>query len=202
MAKPEPYVLPPLPWAPAALTPMIEERVIQIHYNKHHAGYVKGLNTTLEKLEAARAAGDFASVKALSRDLAFHGSGHVLHCLYWKSMRPGGSGEPAGDLRQTLDRDFGSYEKFKAQFLAAAKDVEASGWATLAWEPLGKRLLILQVEKHQNLTVWGAAPVLICDVWEHAYYLKYQNKRPDYVDAWMKIIDWESATARFEAAVK
>ena len=197
---PVPYTLPKLPYAFGALAPAIEEIVVRTHYEKHHAGYVKGLNATLEKLEKARAAGEMSDIKALSRDLAFHGSGHVLHSLYWVSMTPGGTGEPAGVLRATLERDFGSFDAFTKQFLAAAKDVEGSGWAVLAWEPLGRRLLVLQAEKHQDLGVWGVTPLMVCDVWEHAYYVQYMNRRADYVDAFMKLIDWNAVAARFDKA--
>ena len=195
-----PYTLPELPYAYGALAPGIEERVLRVHHDKHHAGYVNGLNTALEKLEKARAAGDMGGIKALSRDVAFNGSGHVLHSLYWQSMTPGGSGEPKGELRKALDRDFGSFAAFPTQFLAATKDVEGSGWGILAWEPIGRRLLVLQAEKHQNLTVWGAVPLMVSDVWEHAYYVQYENRRADYVDAFFKLIDWSATASRFEKA--
>ena len=194
------YELPPLPYGYDALAPQIEERVLRIHHDKHHAGYVKGLNATLEKLSQARQADDFSQIKALSRDLAFHGSGHVLHTLYWQSMAPNPQGKqrgPDGKLAEDLDRDFGSAETFGKQFRAAAKAVEGSGWAVLAHEPLGNRLLILQVEKHQNLTIWGVVPLLVCDVWEHAYYVQYQNRRADYVDNFYQLVDWPAAAQRY-----
>jgi Fe-Mn family superoxide dismutase len=192
------YELPKLPYAFDALAPAIEDRVIRTHYEKHHAAYVKGLNATLDKLEKARAAGDVSNVKALSRDLAFHGSGHVLHSLYWASMKPGGASLPSCRLGVAIARDFGSFAAFSAQFAAAAKDVEGSGWAVLAWEPLGRRLLVLQAEKHQDLTIWGVTPLMVCDVWEHAYYAQYLNNRGGYVDAFMTLVDWKSAAHRFE----
>jgi len=194
--------LPPLPYDYGALAPEIEESILRVHHGKHHAGYVRGLNATLKKLEAARASGDYSGIKALSRALAFHGSGHVLHTLYWHSMKPGAKGEPAGALRKALERDFSSLEAFKAQFLAATKEVEASGWGLLAYEPTGKRLVVLQVEKHQNLTIWGVVPLLVCDVWEHAYYVQYQNRRADYVDNFFKLIDWPAVAERYAAALK
>ena len=203
-SAPEPisYDLPMLPYTYDALAPGIEEQVLRVHHEKHHAGYVKGLNTTLADLELARAAGDFAQIKALSRALAFHGSGHILHSLYWGNMIPGGSPEPRDALRAAIDRDFGSFAAFKAQFLAASKGVEASGWGVLAYEPMGRRLLILQAEKHQNLTVWGVAPLLVCDVWEHAYYAQYKNRRADYVDNFFNLIDWPAVTERCLAAIR
>ena len=201
IAKTKEYELPRLPYGYDALAPQIEERVLRLHHTKHHAGYVRGLNATLAKLGQARAAGDFVAIKALSRDLAFHGSGHVLHTLYWQSMQPSPAGEPAGALRAAIERDFGSLAAFRAQFAAAANKVEGSGWAVLGFEPMGRRLLVLQAEKHQNLTIWGVAPLLVCDVWEHAYYAQYHNRRGDYVEAFCALINWPGAARRFAQAV-
>jgi len=199
--KPQPYALPELPYK--SLEPVIDDATLALHHDKHHAGYVKGANAALEALEKARAAGDFALIKHWERELAFNGSGVTLHNLYWASMCPPECGcKPSAALAEAIEASFGSEEKMLAQFAAATKAVEGSGWGILIWEPTARRLEILQVEKHQNLTVWGGTPILVCDVWEHAYYLKYQNKRPDYVDAWMKIINWEGASKRFEAAEK
>jgi Fe-Mn family superoxide dismutase len=198
--KPQVFSLPPLPYK--SLDPVIDDQTLALHHDKHHAGYVAGANKALEELAKARDAADFALVKHWERDLAFNGSGVALHNLYWVSMWPGGRGKPEGALAGAIDASFGSQAKMLAQFAAATKAVEGSGWGVLCWEPTTSRLVVLQAEKHQNLTIWGVTPILICDVWEHAYYLKYQNKRPDYVDSWVKIIDWESANARFAAAVK
>ncbi len=196
------YELPKLPYGYDALAPAIEEKILRLHHTKHHAAYVKGLNATLAALAKAREAGDLASISGLSRALAFHGSGHVLHDLYWNSMRPGAATQPEGALKAAIGRDFGSAEKLAAHFAAAAKAVEGSGWAILVHEPIGKRLLVLQVLNHQNLTVWGAAPLMVCDVWEHAYYLQYANDRAAYVDAFCKMIDWPGVAKRYEAATK
>ena len=200
MAGPPTYTLPDLPYT--SLEPVIDDATLAVHHAKHHAGYVKGANAAVEALEKARAAGDFALIKNWERALAFHGSGHVLHTLYWTSLWPGGRGEPSDDLAKALDASLGGKDKMLAQFAAATKDVEASGWGVLAWEPVGQRLIVLQAERHQDLTVWGCVPLLVCDVWEHAYYLKYQNKRADYVDAVLGILDWESANTRFAAALQ
>ncbi len=196
------YELPKLPYAYDALAPAIEEKILRLHHDKHHAAYVKGLNATLAALAKAREAGDFGAIGGLSRNLAFHGSGHILHTLYWNSMRPGAATQPEGALKDALARDFGSVEKFMAHFAAAAKAVEGSGWAILVHEPLGRRLMILQVLNHQNLTVWGAAPLMVCDVWEHAYYLQYANDRAAYVDAFCKLIDWPGVAQRYAACTK
>jgi len=199
-SKGGPYKLPHLPYGYDALAPAIEEKILRVHHDKHHAGYVRGLNQTLAALEKARQAGDMSGIRTLSRNLAFHGSGHVLHTLYWNSMRPGAATQPAGALRKAVERDFGSVDKFTAQFAAAAKAVEGSGWAILVHEPMGSRLLVLQVQNHQNLTIWGAVPLMVCDVWEHAYYLQYANNRGAYVDAFCKIIDWPAVAKRHAAA--
>lgn len=190
--------LPPLPYAPEALEPHIDARTVAIHHGKHHAGYVAGFNAALQKLEDARAAGDFQLIKHWSRELAFHGSGHVLHTLYWFNMAPGQSG-PQGDLLKALEKSFGTYEVFEKQFAAATIAVEGSGWGILAYEPFRGYLVVLQAEKHQDQTIWGVYPLLVCDVWEHAYYLKYQNQRGEYVKNFMKVINWKEVQKRFDA---
>ncbi|MBN1345564.1 MAG: superoxide dismutase [Phycisphaerae bacterium] len=191
------YTLPPLPYEYNALEPVLDEKTMRIHHDKHHAGYVKGLNATLQKLEAARKAGDFSAVQALSRALAFHGSGHVLHSLYWENLNPEPS-KPGGALHHAINDQFGGFETMTAQLAAATNTVAGSGWGLLAYEPLGKRLLILQIEKHENQMFCGATPILVIDVWEHAYYLKYQNMRADYVKALMKHVNWDVVTKRYD----
>jgi superoxide dismutase, Fe-Mn family len=188
---------PPLPYPDDALEPVIDSQTIKIHHGKHFAAYVDGLNSTLEKLDKARKDGAFDNIKALSRDLAFNGSGVVLHWIYFNCIGPKAGGEPTGVVADLIKRDFGSYESFWKQFSAASKSVEASGWGILAWEPFSKRLVIMQAEKHQNLASWGAVPIMVCDVWEHAYYLKYQNRRAEYVDNFAKIIDWNKVETQF-----
>lgn len=190
------YVLPELPYDYAALGGLYSDETLRLHHDKHHAAYVKGLNTALEKLQTARQENNYADIKALSKAVAFHGSGHVLHTLFWHSMRPGGAGTTAAALAGAMNDSFGSVQAAQAQFAAAAKEVEGSGWAILAYEPFAQKLLILQAEKHQDLTVWGVTPLLVCDVWEHAYYLQYQNRRADWVDSFMKLANWEFAAQR------
>ena len=191
------YRLPPLPYAYDALEPLYDEKTLRIHHDKHHAAYVKGLNEALQKLEAARKANDYGSIQSLSLQLAFHGSGHILHSLFWHSMSPGKPEVPAG-LAQALSESFGSTANAQSQFAAATKAVEGSGWGLLVYEPLADRLLILQAEKHQNLTVWNTVPLLVCDVWEHAYYLQYQNNRANWVDNFLKLANWPFAANRLE----
>jgi Fe-Mn family superoxide dismutase len=131
----------------------------------------------------------------------FHGSGHVLHALFWNSMTPGGAEVPDG-LGKAMAADFGSVQGAKGHFAAATKAVEGSGWGVLGYEPIGGKLLILQAEKHQDLTIWGVVALLVCDVWEHAYYLQYQNRRADWVEAFLKLANWRFAAARYDTARK
>ncbi|MEM4634046.1 MAG: superoxide dismutase [Candidatus Anstonellaceae archaeon] len=200
----EEYKLPDLPYAYNALEPYIDEQTMRLHHSKHHAAYVAGLNLALKKLEEARSKGDFSSVQALSKLVAFHGSGHTMHTIFWSIMcPPSKSKEPtSGELHSQIVKDFGSLENFKKHFSEAAKAVEGNGWAVLAWEPLGKRLLVLQAENHQKLTVQGSVPLLVLDVWEHAYYLKHQNNRAAYVDSWWNVVNWEEVERRFSFAKK
>jgi len=194
----DPLTLSDLPYGYGALAPVLDEKTLRLHHDRHHAGYVKGLNNALEKLDAARRSEDFSVLKHLERDAAFHGSGHILHTLYWHSLSPDGGGQPRGDLAKAIRKDFGGFDKFKKQFIAASKGVEASGWGIFAYHPLLNKLLILQCEKHQNLTVWGVLPLLVIDVWEHAYYLQYQNRRLEYINRLFDILDWESCGKRFD----
>lgn len=196
------YELPPLPYPADALEPFIDAETMTIHHDKHHAGYVKGLNHALQALfELRSGGGDPALIGHWSRQLSFHGSGHVNHALFWQGMAPaghGGGGMPEGKLMAQIERDFGSFEQFVVHFKAAAKAVEGSGWGWLVWEPIARQLLVLQIENQQKLMMTGVVPILGIDVWEHAYYLRYRNRRAEYVDAFMNIVNWPWAQARFE----
>lgn len=199
--KPGGHSLPPLPYSYDALEPVIDAKTLEIHHNKHHKKYVDDLNKTELALAAARDQGDFTSIKCLEDDLAFNGSGHILHSIYWTIMtNPKAGGSPSAMLSNWINWCFGSFNAFKTQFSEAAKNVEGSGWGILGYNPAFCRLEILQCEKHQNLTQWGVIPVLVCDVWEHAYYLKYQNLRDQYVDAWWDLVNWAEVERRFVKA--
>jgi len=194
------YALPPLPYEYNALEPHIDEATMRLHHGKHHQAYVNGLNKALDSLAAARAAGNYDAVRTLSGEVAFHGSGHALHCVFWHSLRPAAGNPGPGDaIGAALKADFGSVEAFRGHFAAAAKSVEGSGWAILGLEPLSGKLLVVQAEKHQNLTFQGLVPLLALDVWEHAYYLRYQNNRGAYVDAFWNVANWEYAQGVYQA---
>lgn len=194
--------LPPLPYAYNALEPHIDEKTMRIHHDIHHQSYVDGLNKAEKKLEEARKSGDFELIKHWERELAFHGAGHYLHTIFWFIMNPQGGGGPGGELAQQIKQDFGGFDRFKKQFTEAADKVEGGGWAILVWSPRSHRLEILQAEKHQNLSQWDVVPLLALDVWEHAYYLKHQNKRKDYINDWWKVVYWPEVADRFKHASK
>ncbi len=187
--------LPTLPYATDALEPQYDKQTVELHHGKHHAAYVNGYNTALTKLEEARKSGDMALVKHWERELAFHGSGHALHTLFWNSMRPnkmGDENKPSASLTKRLEKDFGTYDAFIKQFSSATAAVEASGWGALAYNKREDKFLVLTLEKHQDLYVTGYEPVLVCDVWEHAYYLKYQNRRADWITAFLQLANWDN----------
>ena len=194
--------LPPLPYPSNALEPYYDQKTVELHHDKHHQAYVNGLNAALAKLEAARAAGDHALVKHLEREMAFHGGGHILHSLFWTNLMPGGGGKPDGNLAIAVDREFSSFAAFDAQMRAATNAVEGSGWGVLAVSATGE-LAVLQVEKHQNQMLPGWVPILVVDVWEHAYYLKYENRRAEFVDAVMNhLVNWAEVGRRYAAVVR
>lgn len=193
------YTLEPLPYAYNALEPYIDEKTMKLHHDIHHQGYVTGLNKATDAVSAAVASGDFALIKHWERELAFHGAGHFLHAIFWKVMGPS-AGRRSSDLEKALVKDFGSFDNFRKYFVASATAVEGSGWGILAYEPMAAKLVILQSEKHSSLSQWTSIPLLVVDVWEHAYYLNYQNKRKDYVEAFFNVVNWEEVSRRYDMA--
>jgi superoxide dismutase, Fe-Mn family len=194
------HTLPDLPYPYNALEPYISEEIMKLHHDKHHRSYVEGLNKAELNLKKSRETNDFSLIKHWSRELAFHGSGHYLHTIFWKNMSPNGGGTPKGLLKGEIEKYFGSFAAFKKQFSEAAKQVEGVGWAILVWSPRARHLEILQSERHMLLTQWDTIPLLVLDVWEHAYYLQYKNKRADYVDNWWNLVNWHDVEMRFEKA--
>jgi Fe-Mn family superoxide dismutase len=195
-----PYVLPDLPYDYAALEPYITGQIIELHHDKHHAAYVKGANTALDKLAAAREANDFESIVGLEKSLAFNVSGHVLHSIYWTNMAPDGGGKPEGELADAIEHNFGSYEGLRNQLTEATTAVQGSGWGALAWDPLGQRLYVEQVYDHQGNIGQAALPLLVIDIWEHAFYLQYKNVKADYVTAFWNLVNWADVARRYAQA--
>ncbi len=202
---PREYSLPPLGYSYDALEPHIDAQTMQLHHDKHHAGYVRKLNKALKQLDEVRRKGspeEYARIRELTDSLAFNGSGHTLHTVFWKNMKKDGGGQPQSTLGRLIDRDFGGFHHFVEHFSKATGTVQGSGWGILSWEPLSGRLLVFGAEKHQNQAMWGSVPLLVLDVWEHAYYLKYQNKRADYVAAFWNVIDWDNVAQRLSMAMR
>ena len=197
------HKLPPLPYSYDALEPVISEYALRIHHDILHQNYVNGLNEAEDHLVEARRANDFDKIKYWERELAFNGSGHILHSIYWTNMAPiGYGGEPGPVTLEHVRKYFGSLDAMKEQFKKATEKVEASGWGIMTWQPTWGRLEILQAEKHQNLTQWSGIPILICDVWEHAYYLDYQSERAEYIDRWWQLINWNDIENRLKMAMR
>jgi Fe-Mn family superoxide dismutase len=193
------YALPDLPYDPAALEPHLSAEIVSLHHGKHHAAYVNGANATLEKLQAARDAGDFTSIVGLEKTLAFNVSGHVLHSLYWQNLSPDGGGKPEGELAAAIDESFGSFDAFKSHLTHATVGVQGSGWGALTWEPNAGRLLVEQIYDHHANVLVNGTRLLVIDAWEHAYYLQYRNVRADYVSAMWDVINWDDVSTRFGA---
>ncbi len=194
------YTLPELQYDYGALEPHISGRIMELHHDKHHGGYVKGANTTLERLEEARDKEDFTRLGALEKALAFNLSGHVLHSLFWQNLSPKGGERPSGELAAAIQRDFGSFEKFRKQLTTAASTIMGSGWGALVWEPLSQRLMTVQIYDHQSNLAQAAMPLLVLDAWEHAYYLQYQNRKADFFEVVWNCWNWKDVAKRFDAA--
>jgi Fe-Mn family superoxide dismutase len=194
------YSLPELAYDYGALEPHLSARILELHHDKHHKAYVDGANKVLERLEAARASGDFGSINQLEKNLAFHLSGHILHSLLWKNLSPDGGEKPGGDLASAIDEYLGSFDQFRAQVTEAATNVQGSGWAALSWEPVGHRLIVEQVYDHQGNIGQGGPPLLVLDMWEHAYYLQYENRKTEWVEAYWNLVNWPDVEGRFEKA--
>jgi superoxide dismutase, Fe-Mn family len=193
------YSLPELPYDYGALEPHLSARILELHHDKHHAAYVKGANSVLETLAQARETGDFGSINQLEKNLAFHLSGHILHSIFWLNMSPNGGGKPEGELASAIDEHFGSYDALRSQISEAASNVQGSGWAALSWEPVASRLIVEQVYDHQGNVGQGGPPLLVLDMWEHAYYLQYENRKAEWVDAFWELVSWDDVATRFES---
>jgi Fe-Mn family superoxide dismutase len=194
------YTLPDLPFDPGALEPHLSARILELHHDRHHAAYVKAANETLEQLQERRANGDFEATSPLERKLAFNVSGHVLHSVLWTNLSPDGGGEPTGTLRAEIDDSFGGFDGFRKQMTQAAATIPGSGWALASWEPMAGRLQVQQVHDHQGEHGQGTVPLLAIDAWEHAYYLQYENRKPDYLEAIWNVVSWPDVQRRYEAA--
>ena len=196
------YTLPDLDYDYGALEPHISGHINELHHSKHHASYVKGANDALAKLADARDKDDYTAILLYEKNLAFNLGGHINHSIWWKNLSPDGGDKPTGDLAAAIDGAFGSFDKFRAQFSAAANGLQGSGWAVLGYDSLGERLLTFQLYDQQANVPVGIIPLLQVDMWEHAYYLQYKNVKADYVKAFWNVVNWPDVDRRFAAAAK
>jgi superoxide dismutase, Fe-Mn family len=191
------FVLPDLPYDYSALEPVISKTIMTLHHDKHHAAYVAGANSALDKLEKARVSGETIDQKSVLKELSFHIGGHTLHNLFWTNMTPISQfKEPSGKLLEKINEDFGSLEQFKKEFSAASLSVEGSGWGALTYSKELDKLIIMQIEKH-NLNFYPSFDLLlVLDVWEHSYYLDYKNDRAKFISEFWKIVNWGEVEKR------
>jgi len=194
------YTLPDLPYDYGALEPHISGRIMELHHGKHHAAYVKGANTTLQRLHDIREKGDFAAISMLEKSLAFNVSGHVLHSVFWTNLSPDGGGEPDGQFGDLVTETFGAFAAFRQQMTEAASTLQGSGWALASWEPVAGRIIVQQVYDHQGNHGQGTVPLLAIDGWEHAFYLQYENRKTEFFEAIWNVVNWANVTERFERA--
>ncbi len=202
------YILNPLPYNENFLEPYMDAETTHLHYTFHHGGAVKAANKDVamikkaldENLPAGQT-GNLETVDYWTKKLSYHFSSHVLHSIFWTNLTNKKT-EPAGDLLKRIEKNFGSYDRLKALIAETSKNVDGNGWGIVAYQPYSDSLTVLQCENHEKLTQWGCIPLLVIDVWEHAYYLKYKNKRTDFVDALFNIINWDNAAQRLDTALK
>ena len=194
------YSLPELPYGYDALKPHISEEQLTIHHDRHHQGYVNGANAILKNLDNARKEDADFDAKSTLKALSVNIGGHILHSLFWPTLAPAGEGgeEPGGVLGDVIEREFGNFDRFKKEFSQAAASVEGSGWAALSYCLQTDRPIIMQIEKH-NTNVYPMFRILmVLDVWEHAYYLDYQNARGKFIEAFWNIVNWDTVNQRLE----
>lgn len=197
------YQLPELPYAFNALEPVISAEIMELHYTKHHKGYVTNLNAALEKYHEAESRNDVAQMIALQSAVKFNGGGHINHSIFWTILAPvgKGGGMPSGALAKMIERDFGSFDAFKEKFNTMTTGVQGSGWGWLGYSKGQKRLELATCSNQDPLSTHGLVPVMGVDVWEHAYYLQYKNVRADYVKNIWQIFNWKHIEERFAKAV-
>ncbi len=195
------FVLQSLPYNKNFLEPYMDEETLHLHYTFHHGGAVKAANTDLKKIQQSINDNQLETVDYWTRKLSHHLSSHILHTIFWTNLTNKKT-DPAGNLLKQIEKDFGSYDKLKALLAKTSKDVDGNGWGIVGYHPYTKKLTVMQCENHEKLTQWGVMPLLVADVWEHAYYLKYRNKRADFVDNLFSIINWDNVADRFNSAVK
>ena len=190
-----------LPYSENFLEPYMDAETLHLHYTFHHCGAIKAANTDLKKIKEAIDSNNLESVDYWTKKLSYHLSSHILHSIFWTNLGNKPT-SPKNELLKRIDKDFGSFDKLKSYLAQTSKNIDGNGWGILGYQPYTDKLTILQCENHEKLTQWGVIPLLVIDVWEHSYYLKYKNKRADFVDALFNIINWDNAAQRLEDALK
>jgi len=190
------YELPVLPYGYGSLEPAYSQELLELHHDKHHASYVKGANKALSDLMQARKDSDYAVINQIQKDLAFNLSGHVLHSIFWCNMSPDGGGDPQGDLAQAIDDSFGDIDMLREHLGQGASALQGSGWSALCYEPVSQRLIVEQIYDHQNNLGNGCVPLLVLDMWEHAYYLQYRNDKQQWIKSFWEVVDWSDVERR------
>jgi len=190
-----------LPYQQSFLEPFMDEETLNLHYTFHHGGAVKAANKDLLMIKKSLDENNIETIDYWTKKLSYHLSSHILHTIFWTNLTNKKS-DPKGELLRRIEKDFGSYEKLKIYLAKTSKDVDGNGWGILGYQPYTDKLTILQCENHEKLTQWGVVPLLVVDVWEHAYYLKFRNKRNDFVDNLFSIINWDNVAARLNTALK
>lgn len=183
------YELPKLDYDYDELEPHISEEQLKVHHTKHHQGYVNKANKLIEKLENARTDGE--PIKDLIQNLTFNISGHIMHSLFWKNMSPNGGGQPSGKIKEVIENEFGSFERFKKEFTEAASSIKGSGWAALAYCQQIGRPIVLQMEQHNNFVIPSFRLIMVLDMWEHAFYIDHKSEKAKFVDAFWNVVNWE-----------
>jgi len=197
------YELPKLAYGYKDLAPFLSEEQLTVHHTKHHAAYVNAANAILDRMARARAENADIDAKGTLKDLSFQIGGHYLHSVYWETLCPAGKGgEPQGKLKVELEKEFGSIERFKREFSAAAGSAEGSGWAVLVYCMALKKPIIMQVEKHNVNVIPRFRVLMSLDVWEHAYYIDYKNLRPKYIEAFWNQVDWAEVGKKLDAMLR
>lgn len=195
------FIQQPLPFAESFLEPWMDAETMHLHYTFHHGGAVKAANNDLKKIREALDNNSLDTVDFWTKKLSYHFSSHILHSIFWTNLT-NKKNEPTGDLLKRIEKNFGGYDKLKALIAETAKNVDGNGWGILAYQPYSDSLMVLQCENHEKLIQWGCIPLLVIDAWEHAYYLKYKNKRADFVDALFNVLNWDNAAERLNMAMK
>lgn len=195
------FALQPLPYNENFLEPSMDQETLHLHYTFHHGDAVKAANKDLAMVKKAIDDNSLDTVDYWTKKLSFHLSSHILHTIFWTNLI-NKKNDPTGDLLKQIEKDFGTLDKLKLLVAKTSKGIDGNGWGILGYQPYTQKLTVMQCENHEKLTQWGVIPLLVIDVWEHSYYLKYRNKRADFVDNLFPIINWDNVAERYSVARK